>query len=343
MIKFPKIKEYRQVISTVKRRTGFRGLDDAGEPIYNKYEKLPILKFKGTVKLHGANASVVRHPDGRLETQSRNKVITPDDDLNGFSKFVFASSDSWNSVFDKIETLYQISDKTIIIYGEWCGKGIQKGVGISQLEKMYVIFAVRVKDQDHASWLYPEFTNEELGDRVYSFNNFKSYEVDIDFNNPGLYQNSLVELTLEVEEECPVAKSMGVEGIGEGIVWRCVDPNFTSSDFWFKTKGKKHSATKVKVLSPVNIEKLNSINEYVDYVCTESRLLQGIEFLKEFNKDLSVRSTGDFLRWFINDVMSEEKDTLTENNLTSSDVNKHISNKARNWYFSYLDSITFEK
>jgi hypothetical protein len=42
--------------------------------------------------------------------------------------------------------------------------------------------------------------------------------MEIDFNMPQLVQNQLSEITIAVEEECPVAKAFGFSGIGEGIV-----------------------------------------------------------------------------------------------------------------------------
>ena len=41
-------------------------------------------------------------------------------------------------------------------------------------------------------------------------------------------------------------------------------------------KGTKHSVSKVKTLAPVNVEKLNSIQEFVDYSVTRVRFEQGL-------------------------------------------------------------------
>ena len=41
-----------------------------------------------------------------------------------------------------------------------------------------------------------------------------------------------------------------------------------------KVKGEKHSSSKVKKLASVDVEKLNSIKDFVDYAVTESRLEQ---------------------------------------------------------------------
>lgn len=75
------------------------------------------------------------------------------------------------------------------------------------------------------------------------------------------------------------------------------------------------------------------VNEFVDYVLTESRLNQGMDKLREMGKPVDQSSTGDFLRWIVNDVMKEEQDTIVENQLDPKKLNSAISNKARVWFF----------
>ena len=36
----------------------------------------------------------------------------------------------------------------VTVFGEWCGKGIQKGVAINQLEKMFIIFELKLSYDD---------------------------------------------------------------------------------------------------------------------------------------------------------------------------------------------------
>ena len=118
-------------------------------------------------------------------------------------------------------------------------------------------------------------------------------------------------------------------GIGEGVVWVA---NFKDIIYRFKAKGEKHSATKVKKMVSVDVEKLNSIQEFVEYSVTESRFNQAVE--KVFGEnELDVKKMGDFIRWFINDISSEEMDTMLKNGLEPKDVNKYISSKAREMFF----------
>ena len=149
--------------------------------------------------------------------------------------------------------------------------------------------------------------------KIFNILDFKTFEIEIDFENPQASQNKLIELTSEVEKECPVGKYFGNIGIGEGIVWKCDTPKGVIR---FKVKGKKHQSSKVKVLAPVNTEKLNSIKEFAEYSVTESRLEQGIEkTFKSVGESIDIKKLGRFLKWIVGDIMKEEMDTLVANNL----------------------------
>lgn len=77
MIKYPSIEQFRTVVSNVNRRYNFVGLDENGEAIYDPLLSKPILTFKGTVKLHGTNASVSFNAPSGMWAQSRENIITP--------------------------------------------------------------------------------------------------------------------------------------------------------------------------------------------------------------------------------------------------------------------------
>ena len=71
---------------------------------------------------------------------------------------------------------------------------------------------------------------------IYFINRFPTFEVEIDFNRPELIQNTLVDLTIQVENECPVAKVFGFDNtVGEGIVWYNHEHGLR-----FKVKGELH-------------------------------------------------------------------------------------------------------
>lgn len=251
MIKFPSIEQFRTVISNVNRRYNFVGLDENGEAIYDPSLPKPVLKFKGTVKLHGTNAGVSYNAKSGMWAQSRENIITPEKDNAGFAFFAHSHETEFLRLFFDVAGNEDIDlhNNTITIYGEWAGKGIQKGVGISEIEKTFFIFGVKVTPhteteedlkENPAYWVDSSYLRF-LSARIYNIEDFQTYEIDIDFNMPQLAQNQLADLTIAVEEQCPVAKHFGAEGIGEGIVWTCRHLIVTKKDDTFTINGKEVS------------------------------------------------------------------------------------------------------
>lgn len=322
MKKFPSIEQYRNVVKAVRTWHDYKGKDEDGNPIYQHTDNYPTLKFKGTVKLHGTNASIVLYKDGRKEYQSRERVLTLEQDNAGFMMAMMGVDTSF--LFKDL-----VFDDYAAVYGEWCGGNIQTGVAINGLPKMFVIFGIKVDDVwvDLPSWKY----DNESG--IYNILQFPTYEVEIDFNAPELIQNTLIELTNEVENCCPVGKYFGKEGVGEGIVFSCP----TVPELRFKSKGEKHSVSKVKTLNPVDVELLNSINEFVEAVVTENRLEQGLTYFGENNIEVDIKTIGQFLSWIVTDVLKEETDTIVANQLDMKKVKAAVVNKARIWYINNLN------
>lgn len=315
MIKFPSIEQYRNVIREVKTNHDFQGKDELEQPIYQHLSPYPVLDFVGTVKLHGTNASVVKYKD-RVEFQSRERVLSLQQDNYQFA--LSMSNKDLGFLFEDIKY-----NEYIAVFGEWIGQGVQSGIAVSNLLKTFVILAYKVDDV----WMHIQ--RSDFSQNIYHIKNFPTWNLEIDFNSPESVQNRLVELTEQVEKECPVGKHFGFSGIGEGIVWATPDRRYC-----FKVKGEKHSSTKVKTLASVDTELIESMNEFVDNVLTESRLKQGIEKLKEMGLEVSQKSTGEYLRWIIGDVVKEEQDTIIKNQFDLKKLNPLLSNKARVWFFN---------
>lgn len=311
----------------------------------------PTIKFTGTVKLHGTNAAVGwSRSSPQLSIQSRKNLITVDKDNAGFAKFALGEHrPEWFH-----ELLSQLSMKLgrdmVHVFGEWCGKGIQKGVGIAEVDPLFVIFGVRTErtilNEDgmeeqlgewHSPQIIPESMLDALNDlRVFHCFQFPHWDLDIDFTSVGLgeAQTELSRLTDLVEQECPVAKHFGVSGVGEGVVWT---GTYGEHHLRFKVKGEKHSVTKVKTLAKVDTEKLRNIEEFISYAVTENRLEQGYdELFTKQEKEPSNKDIGMFIRWVNTDVLKEESDTLESNGLTSKDVGKALSAKAKTWFVNKM-------
>ena len=319
--RFPKIGQFRDVINHVVQKTRFAGLDKAGEPIYDVTKRQPVLSFEGTVKLHGTNSAVVRNEDGTIHFQSRERIITPKSDNAGFA--TWASTIDWKRIFSLTKASSRIE-----VFGEWCGGSIQAGVALNQLTKRFVVFKVYIDE------VPVKFNFCEEHSNIFNITDFQKFNVDIDFEKPSSVQNFLVERTLEVEERCPFAQAFGVTGTGEGIVWTCKeDPSIM-----FKTKGEKHSASRVKTLVGVDEKLLATMEEFITNTVTENRLNQGIDFLNASGLEISTKSTGDFIRWVYNDIITEEANVIVASQIDSKKLGGIIAKAAKTWFFERLNN-----
>lgn len=348
MIKFPSIEQFRNVVRNVAHKARFIGVDETGAPQYNAHAKLPKLKFRGTVKLHGTNAGIVYdRADKTFSYQSRERELSLTSDNAGFMLAMSGKEAVLRDIVESIEdaciTFLQLGGANmptkLVIFGEWCGGNIQAGVALSGLPKMFVIFGVKaIFGEDHATWLNLDILNvvqplARPDANIYCILDYPTYSVEIDFEKPEEIQNELVRITTDVEAECPVGKAFKSIGIGEGVVWACVEDGFYGSDYWFKVKGEKHSNSKVKKLPTVDVEAVKAVNEFVELAVTEGRLMQGLQNLvREQLKPFDMTSMGDFIRWVYQDVIKEETDVIVANQLDTKKLGGPISNKARKWY-----------
>lgn len=359
--KFPSIESLRHLITSLKHR--FQNPQQTTDGwIFDESLELPVLHFNGTVKLHGVNAAIVFDPKlNKIYAQSRELVITPQNDLHGFARFVENNQEKLNEAMEKCSFAKEAWDKkeAVVIYGEWCGRGINHGVAVCQLDKMFVVFDIKIGNR----WLHrfelKQFKLEDL--RVFNITDFKSIGLDIDFDaidkgkeagrNGALGKEGILAnldyMTDKVEKECPVAKKVGdVSGIGEGIVWKCdnsyegpymVDYDILDSegDPWmFKTKGEKHKNTKEPKGTQLTPEKFNSINELVTGLVTPQRLEQGLTKLLEKNLDHSKRNTGEYVKWIVEDIQKENDDVVKASGLDFKDIQGAIQKTAREFYLT---------
>lgn len=350
--KFHKIGEFRKVVKYVTESTQFQGLDSSNKPIFDPSVKLPIINYTGTVKMHGTNGSIVLSEDGTISFHSKDNLlgqVSSDGkfqlhmDNYDFAKTMYTRMAGVTEVVHAAKKL--LGDRLVYplrLSGEWIGDNITKGVSISDLPvKTFVIFGIKSGHTDlttRRSWLPMRLIAgiEANEYSIYNINQFKLFQVAIDFNNPELIQNKLVECAMSVEDNCPIAKFFNLPGrlTGEGVVFTPDDPNYIwETRTWFKVKGKKHSSTKVKTLATVCPEKLNTINQFISYSVTTNRLEQG---LREIG--LSKELTGEFIKWVIKDITLEEVDTLEYNELTINDVTKAISKVASKFYLTELNN-----
>lgn len=296
------------------------------------------MTFEGTVKLHGCNCGISFF-EGEVAPQSRTRTLSPTDDHYGFAKFVEARKGVFSNIAQSLRDHYQeIGESPLTVFGEYIGPGIQRKTAITKLSaKQFVIFAAFANDayKDQLKFL------SDPKSEIYNVNDVQKYEVTIDFADRQSFEDAVEHIsrkTKEVEDQCPWAKQFEVEGVGEGIVWKPTGGYQGDSRFYFKSKGMKHQGGKeAKIKIAIDPEVLKSINDFVDFSCTNSRLQQGLEAIKEKGLELEMKNMGTFLRWVGDDIQRECALELETSSLGWKEVSKPVTIKARDWY---KDAVT---
>ena len=277
-----------------------------------------VYGFVGAVKLHGCNAAVVFNPDGTVSAQSRNRMVTPEDDNYGFA--------AW--VAENAEHLQKFGGSGIThAYGEWCGPGIQSKVAICKLPaRAFFPFAYRTEDGElHYG------RNPNLGEKPLPMVRIKDgatpEEVadDLEFTC-----GAIDEITDGVGKHCPVAARHGIDGFGEGVVWHLAryndDGTIEHLPLYFKTKTDHHKAgPRVKPVRPPRMTQ-----EEIEAALTK------YEAQAHYDKALDklggtpvLTDTGAFLRLFMDDLFSDSPELRDKG---CQDLRKSISSWAARTY-----------
>jgi hypothetical protein len=331
MERYGSTESFKNTVKNIQRLANYRksveylGQDEENNPMLNIITDNPVIEFTGFVKLHGTNSSIQHTVYGdKLHYCSRERILSEGHDNYNFRETM--------SQYDLMPLFANMKYKeSCQIYGEWCGKGIQDKVAISQIDRMFVIFGVKCdnvwQDLNTLDLEIPEY-------RIFRINHprFKRYSITIDFNNPNASEEILEAMVNEVETECPVGKAFGVSGIGEGIVFINKDRSV-----FFKVKGDKHSGGNKAVRVSAGMEKVD-LGEFLKLTLTEARLKQGLDYLKEIEKPISKASTPLFLSWVVNDIIKEEMGVIEENGLVDKlkQVKSELSDCARRWFFKIV-------
>jgi hypothetical protein len=205
---------------------------------------------------------------------------------------------------------------------------------------MFVVFEVKTYNEqtDYTVYDHSEFKDEAI--RCFNINQFESYDIEIDFNNPASVLDTITEMTLNVENSCPVGLYFGVHGIGEGIVFTGELNDGTILKF--KSKGEKHSNP--KGLRPIKI--VDDAREQLKInialtVTPDWRVKQGIqEVCNTLNGgQVKIEQLGSVIKWVINDIIKEELDTINNAGLTIKELNGLIANIVRACFFEVYNAV----
>ena len=343
LFKFPSIGQFKETVTNMKK--------------LNISENIV---FISSPKMHGTNSGIGYSEKHGLWCQSHRRILTLENDNYNFNRWIEEKRDTVIPFMKSMASFYNIDleKNVIILYGEFCGGKVQKNVALNGLDLMLVIFDVATatyedceKTEDvYLQWFDLPPPNFSFPTSIYNVQQFGTYRIEIGLDNKAEIQNKLVEMTNEVEKECPVGKYFGRVvaqdcTTGEGIVWRCSYKleNGSSQILRFKVKGKEHSTSKVKTMTGVNVEHINDMTKFVELSVTENRLNQGISEIFGA-EDPDFKSLGKFNQWVIHDVKKEDmsafpfledyegKNGEEKQKHVTKLLNKSISQKCTEWF-----------
>lgn len=301
----------------------------------------PVVTYRAKIKLDGTNAGVQVFSDGRVAAQSRSQIITPDADNMGFAQWVSKHID----YFAQLAGCHHLT-----IFGEWCGRGIQKRTAISQIDrKIFAVFAVQYGgienevakleiDPDKIAQLLPEHPD------IFVLP-FMGEPLMLDFGNHDQMESAaatLNQLVTAVEHTDPWVKdTFGIDGLGEGVVLypqsKVPVDRLTYPELMFKAKGEKHQVVKTKKPVQLDPERVQSIDQFVALMVTPARLEQGVTEACE--GQLAMPQMGAFLKWLAMDVRKESEAELEAAQLFWKDVQKAVTNAGKQWFCDRVMSL----
>jgi hypothetical protein len=209
---------------------------------------------------------------------------------------------------------------------------VQKNVAIAELPtKCFVILSVSINN----AWLpdepYADINNEAVG--IYNISRGGFYHEELVSDDLEGTREKLQALTLTVEKECPFAKTFGISGVGEGIVWKAEHPLGDDAKFWFKTKGPLHRVTTTeKLKQKPDASEQQKVDSFAEAAVTENRLEQGWAYLEEMGIKRDMKAIGEFMKWVKQDVEVEERMEIKKMGIDAGLLKKKIVFLSRAWY-----------
>jgi hypothetical protein len=332
---YPKVTNHiKGVVKTLRYK-----LRDPSNP--EKEIIIPPIPIIGTVKLHGAHADILIHHDNTIALQSRNVTnISVNTDNYGFagsmsqkSTAILKLRDAYLTRWRELNPKEQLDESIpVTIAGEWIGTGVQKNVAISLLSRRFVIISVKINnvwvlDSDYS-------TIEAPKSDIYNISRGGLYTSTLYPDDQQRTIAALEPLAEKIAARCPFAESFGVVGAGEGLVWKLV-PYISDADMWFKTKGgtfKPNFTPAPKKPADDVKEQREQAAELAKGWCSEQRLEQGWDYLKEVGKERNMKGLGDYLKWVQNDVLVEERGYVKEHKVDEQMLRMEIMKVAKRWY-----------
>lgn len=324
-VKFPSIEKFSDVNAMVKRSFIL--------------EERPTIIYKGKVKLHGTNASIIVSEDGTVTGGKRTGTVSVGNDNAGFA--------SW---LETVKHGFRNLGYTYIVYGEWAGPGIQKKVAVSDIEKKsFFPFAVYLPVND--KWI---FEPEDISGYIegcpdtYVLPWAEGTATIIDFRLYTSIEEGLSKIN-QIVDQCdktdPFIKEVfGIDGIGEGYVFYPTDDWLAEGEYkkfrtsyMFKAKGKSHSVAAHETTNRIQADPavLEGAAAFALNFVTDARCEQGLT--EACDGTASTANIGKFMAWIGPDVKKESVNELEASGLEWKYVSKSVNEQARNWFLKKID------
>lgn len=296
----------------------------------------PVFTFRGKEKIHGTNAGFNVFPNGSIRPFKRSGWVSVGDDNAGFAAWCVAHLSKF---------LLPDHGRDFIVYGEWAGQGIQKGVAHAECPKSFYVFSildgerliVNPTEIESLLQVVMNFTDEEAGhSRVYVLP-WHTDDVVIDFGDP-LAVKSAIEVLDSLTDVAATSSASAreyhdINGPSEGLVFYTLDGTNL-----FKSKSEKFDTVKKSSPNAVDYEKINNLNEFAKVLVTDARLEQG--FSEVFpNGNPSMKDTGAFIRWIANDVLKECEGEIAASDYDWKAINPYVAKRASNYLRDKVNEI----
>jgi len=307
------------------------------------------LTLTGTVKLHGVHADILiaPSPSNSISFHSRNRLLTLETDLNGFCASGTTHTADILSLREAYITRFcalnpsisrtEVVAQEVLIAGEWIGRGVQKhgGLGIAKLPLTFVIISARingawVRDSEFAG---VEFERKEA--RIVHVSRGGMWKERVELADLEDVEARLSEISEAVAQKCPFAASFGIEGVGEGVVWK-VDHDPNNTNLWLKTKGK---AWAPKPVAPKETQGKDVIDAeevaFAEKVAHQRRMEQGLEWMMDMGMDMKEKGNAkEFAGWVEGDVIKEERSEMERLGLKDRAVMRKVKSIAFVWHMA---------
>lgn len=313
------------------------------------------IRYRPKIKFHGSNAGILME-NNQFLVQSRNIFIK---DRVNFGSFAHKHCEYFSSL-----KLHHV--KKMVIFGEYCGPRVQKGVALSLLpHDIFAVFAIWIDNQlviepDEIILIMTKQNTIHMPERVHVLPWYMD-SLDIDFDVTKTYQNDIItkiddEINRIDQSDPWVKQTFDIDGIGEGLVFypltnvKTINISILSdnlifntidvkyfTDNAFKCKGKHHQEIKSNSsMRMPTVDPKNKLNTLVNIICPAHRMEKVYdECTEKYGDDddnHNVVSIATFMRTLSENIQRECTFVLEAHDVKWNMIKKPLNNVAVDWY-----------